>query len=129
MENRVKRIVSGIIDFYIICILSTVLTALVSLGSLEVSALTVITYFGSFFLMVVFKDLLFNGSSLGKKVFKLRVVKEDGTKLNFVDVLKRSVTLVFTPVEDVLILVNGKRLGDMWANTQVIGQSLDFGSR
>jgi uncharacterized RDD family membrane protein YckC len=95
---------------------------------------------------MLIKDGLFESQSLGKKLMKLQVVTLDGSKADYVVSAKRNaifavpslisiipligwiigglLSLVVAIVEIVKVLNDpkGRRMGDQWANTQVISQ-------
>lgn len=71
--------------------------------------------------LILLRDALFGGQSLGKKVMKYKVVKSDGSSLagDYKTSLIRNVSL-FIPLIDCIFVVTDKpRLGDTWANTKV----------
>ncbi len=122
MEHiHIKRVLAGLTDFYIVCLLGIGLVWLWGGGKVESSAVTVVLYLTSFFLLILFKDIALRGASLGKRIFKLRVVKVDGSKLRLSDALKRTIPAVFyIPGELYLLLVGDTRQGDRWAKTTVV---------
>ncbi len=93
---------------------------------------------------LLIKDGLFEGQSLGKKLMKLRVVTMDGNKADFATSAKRNLIFaipaifmiipiigwVIAPILSLIVLIievvkvlnepKGRRLGDTWADTQVI---------
>jgi uncharacterized RDD family membrane protein YckC len=95
---------------------------------------------------MLLRDGLPDGQSLGKKVMKLRVVTLDGKKADYVASCKRNVIFAIPSIITIIPIVGwiiggilgvvvavveivgvfndpkGRRLGDKWANTQVIGQ-------
>lgn len=95
---------------------------------------------------MLIKDGLFESQSLGKKVMKLQVVTLDGKKADYMVSIKRNaifavpslisiipiigwiigglLSLVVAIVEIIGVLNDpkGRRMGDKWANSQVISQ-------
>ena len=95
---------------------------------------------------MLLRDGLPDGQSLGKKVMKLRVVTLDGKKADYAASCKRNVIFAIPSIITIIPIVGwiiggilgvvvavveivgvfndpkGRRLGDKWANTQVIGQ-------
>ena len=93
---------------------------------------------------MLLRDGLFEGQSVGKKVMKLQVVTEGDVKADFAVSARRNVIFaipivfmiipvlgwVIAPILSIVILVieflkvinepKGRRLGDTWADTQVI---------
>ena len=121
MNERLKRLLAAVIDFYIICFISSALVGIVTLGKFDVSYFSVITYLVACFLLMLFKDHALRNKSPGKRIFKIKVVKTDGSKPTFWDYLKRSVPAVFLlPVEVLLLIIKNRRIGDIWAGTSVV---------
>lgn len=88
-------------------------------------------FWGIFLSMIyiVFRDGLFSGQSVGKKVMGIRVVHMDGRPISFVDSSFRNVLFLIPyllpltlPLETVALFRNPERirLGDRIARTRVI---------
>ncbi len=121
MNNSVKRMLSAIIDFYIICFLSSAFICIVTLGKLDITPLSITAYLILFFLLLIIKDFIFKNASIGKRIFKIEIAKTDGTRLTIVDALKRTLpVIILLPIEVFLLVVNDKRIGDIWAKTSII---------
>ena len=74
-----------------------------------------------FFFFMLIRDFAFKNASIGKKIFRLKVVKIDGTKLTIGDIIKRNLFMIFlTPIEVFSLLINYRRLGDILAKTIVV---------
>jgi len=73
-------------------------------------------------LYCLFKDCLFGRRSLGKLVLGLEIQNsETGGIASFKSLILRNITYVIVQVEGIVVLVNnGKRLGDHIAKTQVV---------
>ena len=78
---------------------------------------------------IVFRDGLFSGQSVGKKVMGIRVVHKDGRPISFVDSSFRNVLFLVPylipltlPIETVALFRSPERLrlGDRIAKTRVI---------
>ncbi len=81
---------------------------------------------------IVFRDGLFGGQSIGKKILGIRVVHMDGRPISYVDASFRNVMFVFYPVYALTAAVivieaivslrdpQGRRLGDRIAKTCVV---------
>ena len=123
MGEMFKRLIAAVIDFYIICFISSSLVGIVTLGKFNVTVFSVSVYLISCFLSFLFKDFALKNRSLGKRIFRLKVEKTDGSKLTFADILKRSVTVVLLPVEVLLLIIKNRRIGDIWAKTSVVRNS------
>lgn len=128
MPIILKRILAGIIDFYIICFAATFVVAIVTLGELNVSIVTVIVYLLSVFVFMVFKDKVFRNASIGKKIFRIRVFENNKNSLTIMSCIKRNVTLVLIPIEIIFLSTTNQRLGDMWAKTTVTNTKTGDGS-
>jgi len=118
MNVKLKRVFAAIIDFYIICFLSSASICLLTLGDFSITLFSITTYLVISLLLLLFKDLAFKNTSIGKLIFKLKVAKTDGTKLIIVDVIKRNLLIIILlPIEVFLLLINDRRIGDIWAKT------------
>ena len=115
-----KRITATIIDYYIIILSSTLFIGIITMGKFSANAVTVALYFVVFIPSVIFKDYVFKDASIGKKLMKIKIVGENGEYATFEMRLLRSITLIFVPIELIMILTKNKRLGDYLAHTQVI---------
>ncbi|GAB4365582.1 MAG: hypothetical protein Kow00128_08270 [Deltaproteobacteria bacterium] len=80
-------------------------------------------------LYIVFRDGIFSGQSIGKKVMKIQVVHVDGRPIHFVDSSFRNVLFLFYLLLPVTIVLEAialmrdperKRIGDRIAKTRVI---------
>jgi len=121
MDKKIKRLVASVIDFYIICFLSSGVIGIVTLGSFDVTTFTVVTYLILCFLLITLKDCVFKNASIGKKLLKLKVVKNDGTNPQFADLLKRNIPIVILlPIEILVMIISVKRIGDIWSKTEVV---------
>jgi len=80
-------------------------------------------------LYILFRDGIFSGQSIGKKVMGIQVVNADGRVIHFVDSSFRNVLFLFYVVFPVAILVETialirnpehQRFGDRIAGTRVV---------
>ena len=123
MNDKCKRVLAAIIDLYIICFLSTSLVGVSTLGKFNITPFSITIYLISSVLFLLVKDFVFKNASIGKRICKLKIVKNDGTKLLMTDIIKRNMTILsFLPVEVFLLIVQNKRLGDLWAKTSIVYQ-------
>jgi len=123
MSIILKRILADMIDFWIICFASSFLVLIVTFGKMNISFLSLITYFSSFYLLLAFKDNLFKNASVGKKLCRIKVILNNKTGRNefkLINDLKRTLPLMLLPIEVFLIIKSNKRIGDIWANTSVV---------
>ena len=120
MNIKIKRILAAIVDFYVICFLSSVVIFVFTLGRFNVTMFSIMLYLILSFAFLIIKDISFKNASLGKQIFKLKIIKNNGTKLSAVDVIKRNIPLIILmPIEVLMIMANNKRVGDIWAETIV----------
>ncbi|WP_445457924.1 RDD family protein [Flavobacterium sp. HNIBRBA15423] len=73
----------------------------------------------------LFRDALFGGQSIGKKIMKYKAVKEDGSSLegDFGTSATRNVSLIIPIVnliDCIFVITDKPRLGDNWAKTKVV---------
>ena len=121
MNDKTKRILAAIIDFYIICFLSSMFIFVFTLGEFSITPFSIIMYLTISLLLLLFKDCMFKNTSIGKRIFKLKVTKTDGTNLMIVDVIKRNIPIIILwPVEALLLIIHNRRIGDIWAKTSIV---------
>ena len=121
MDLKIRRFAAMAIDYVVMLFVSMMLVALVTLGSLEVNGLSLCAFFGSYILMVIFKDLIFKNQSVGKRIVKLKIVSVlPDKKIKVGTLILRSIPMVLFPIEFFLIIGNYNRLGDLLANTSVV---------
>ena len=121
MNDKIKRILAAIIDFYVICFVSSAFICVFTLGEFSITPFSIIVYLTISLLLLLFKDFMFKNTSIGKRIFKLKVAKTDGTNLMIVDVIKRNIPIIILlPVEALLLIINNRRIGDIWAKTSIV---------
>lgn len=135
------RVVAQIIDFLIILgyLFATIVLWTMVIDTFSNSgfyfpvAISIILYL-PVFLYDFICEVFLNGQSLGKKIFKIKVVKIDGSQPGignyFLRWLIKPIDVFFTygSVGIITMLINGKgqRLGDLAANTTVIKLKQDI---
>ncbi len=130
MNDKIKRILAAIIDFYIICFLSSAFICVFTLGEFSITPFSIIVYLTISLLLLLFKDFMFKNASIGKRIFKLKVAKTDGTNLMIVDVIKRNIPIIILlPVEALLLIINNRRIGDIWAKTSIVYNNCNINKR
>ena len=130
MNDKIKRILAAIIDFYIICFLSSAFICVFTLGEFSITPFSIIAYLTISLLLLLFKDFVFKYTSIGKRIFKLKVAKTDGTNLMIVDVIKRNIPIIILlPVEALLLIINNRRIGDIWAKTSIVYNNCNINKR
>ena len=84
-------------------------------------------------LYILFRDGIFSGQSIGKKVMGIQVVHTDGRPIHFVDSSFRNVLFLFYVLFPLFIVVEmivllrdpgQRRLGDRIANTRVVRKAM-----
>ncbi len=121
MKNKLKRLLAGFIDFYISCLFGTVVFDIVTLGKNKYTFISVSIYTISTLAFLLLKDAIFKNASIGKRIFKLEIAKKDKTKLTIIDVIKRNIPIVILlPAEVLLLIINNRRIGDIWAKTSIV---------
>ena len=130
MNDKIKRILAAIIDFYIICFLSSAFICVFTLGEFNITPISIIMYLSMSLVLLLFKDFAFKKASIGKRIFKLKVVKTDGTNLMISDVIKRSIPIIIIlPVEVLLLIIYNRRIGDIWAKTSIVYNNCNTNKR
>lgn len=119
------RVIAAMIDYFILyCYL---IAASVGAGFGQSLALSVVLFL-PYFVYFVVCEIFFDGQSIGKKAFDLKVARLDGGSPTLGNYLLRwllrfiDIDLTFGMVAIVTLLINGKgqRLGDMAAGTTVV---------
>lgn len=129
---KIKRLLSNFVDFTIIVLISTILMNVTTcfkpdlLSSTSFLVLVVIVCSSSFLLLIVLKDIFLNNYSLGKKIFNLVIVSDNGELIDSKKILiKRNiVSLLFLGVNIITILISNKSIGDYVYKTNVIDKNL-----
>ena len=122
------RILAFLIDFLIIALTVVFLEFLLNLR--DVSPLFLMTFLPFLFYHFLF-EALFNGQSPGKMIFRIRVVKTDGSQYTLGNCFIRwifrllDILITFGVLGITFIIINGKgqRLGDVMASTTVLKKS------
>ena len=137
-----SRLAAFVVDFTIQLLLGLLLSALVlfgiygyrfnTLGNMEGYALgfLIIAWFVIYFCYFVFCEMAMNGQSIGKKIFGLRVIRDNGLPLGLQQSLIRGlfravIDVVYIGLFAILFSEKHKRIGDMVAGTVVIAEHYD----
>ena len=123
---KLKRILAWIIDQNISGI-PALLYALIFRKVAEtqsinaIGALLFVFFVLSFPAIFVFRDVIFNGQSIAKRIFKLRVIDIETNDLpSNQKLIIRNLFFFIYPVEFIMLLASNKSLGDMATNTTII---------
>lgn len=120
MSINAKRLIAGFIDFYIICFIMIISSYTIFFRAKYLSFYQSLAFFILTFILVLIKDKVFGNASIGKRILKIKVIKENGEKLTVLTSVKRNLSILLLPLEILLIITDNKRLGDMWAKTTVV---------
>jgi uncharacterized RDD family membrane protein YckC len=125
-----KRIYAGIIDYFITCLIQTVLMGLFlikplrdmdAMNTFDIMTRQLILTYGSVMYLVI-RDILGN-KSIGKIIFKLKIInKNNGDEALFIKRLLRNITWLLGPIDVIVFLISKERLGDKIAGTNVVEQ-------
>ena len=74
-------------------------------------------------LIFVYRDVIFRGQSIGKRILKLKIVDLETMGLPLQSkLIRRNVFFFILPVEIILIIIKNQTIGDMITNTTIIKQ-------
>ena len=115
-----KRYLAALIDHAIGCLIGTILGKIVYVF-LPKENIAIIVFFCTYFLYFFFRDLIFWNASIGKKILRIKITRSDKGIITLNTHFKRIIALTLFPLESFLIFYNNnKRLGDIWAKTQIV---------
>ncbi len=129
----VRRAVAFLIDYWLTFLITFALVflspqmdpAYLLYPSIEMFS-SFVPWLGVLFALLfpIFRDVIFGGASLGKRIMRLRiVVRGTDQKPSFGVLILRNLTIAFVSVEFIVWLVTkGRRLGDFIGNTDVISK-------
>ncbi len=118
MKNRIIAMVIDYIIILLICQISLIIYA--SLKEFNVfEATNSIT--ALVMILTISKDVVFKNASVGKKIIKIEVRKEDDKIPTLSTIILRNITVIIWPLECMLILMRKKRIGDIICDTKVAG--------
>jgi len=119
-----RRILAHTIDVFVVCIPEIICIVLLTVKPMIITN----DFFNNFFnfyiccgmILIIFKDAVGN-RSLGKRMFKLKVVTLQGEKPNFFQIILRNIPAVIWFLEAfVLVILDKPRIGDLIARTKVV---------
>lgn len=93
--------------------MASLLVPFITLGKMDVSLLSVVSYIITICLLFTAKDLIFRNASIGKRILKIKVIKANGTNISVIDALKRTMPIALLPIEVFLVITRDKRAGDI----------------
>lgn len=120
-----QRIAASLIDFTFIWLITGICTIPVLFSCKGISAISfLVTIFFLLLLLLFYKDIF--SRSIGKKLIGLYIyVKSREEELSIPKpsrLVLRNLTLVFWPVEVIILLIKNKRIGDMYSKTIVVSK-------
>lgn len=125
-----KRIVAAVIDFAVVfAIIVVVFVLSILLSNVRLGIIAPLLWLGAWVIAFLYKpyfEVNKSGQTPGKKIQNIRVVKDDGTPVDWGAALLRQLLLwALGIIELVVMLVQNdrKRLGDMVAKTSVVEAS------
>ena len=126
MGDRLKRMAAFLIDWNL-TLLPFVLAAFFIAGHVQLqayisalSALSLIFFILSAFVLFLFRDVVCFGRSLGKRIFGLHIFdKELSHKSTVKQRILRNVFFFLYAADGIVLLITGRTIGDRVANTMV----------
>ena len=113
-SNRTRRLLAFLIDlmlFYLPCVFSTAILQLAFLGN--VAILIILIAVIAFFVTFILRDYLFNGRSIGKRIFKLRVVDADTrSEPSAKQLIVKNLFLFLYIFDGLFLIASGRSLGE-----------------
>ena len=118
-----KRILAHTIDVFVVCIPEIICMVLLTIKPIVITN----DFFYNFFnfytccgmILIIFKDTIGN-RSIGKRIFKLKVVTLQGQSPNFFQIIVRNIPTVIWFLEAFVLVVHDKpRIGDLIARTKI----------
>ena len=122
---KAKRLFAAFIDYCVICAAASAVIAVIGLiarWDITNGALFIYWYLCLCVGLLTVRDFAFRNASIGKRLLKLRIVKLDSSDLRPVDLFIRNIPclLWLWPLEILLIVTRGERLGDTWSKTEIV---------
>jgi len=90
-------------------------------------ALVIISWFLVYFCYFIFSEMLMNGQSVGKRIFGLRVIRDNGQPINLSQSMVRNLfravlDIIYIGLFCIMFSKKNKRIGDMVAGTVVVAE-------
>ncbi len=115
-----KRIIAMIIDFIIILLICQIpLHIYAMLKDFNIFEATN-SVIATVMILTIFKDAVFKNASIGKKIMKIEIRKDDNKIPPISIIILRNITVIIWPLECLLILMRKKRIGDIICNTKIV---------
>lgn len=71
------------------------------------------------FIGMIFKDVIFENRSIGKKIMNIEIINKDGNKTKYIVLLLRNLFLIIWPIEMLIFMIRGERLADIIFKTSI----------
>ena len=121
-SNRMRRILAVLIDlmaFYIPCILFAFVLQLPFLESISILVIFIIDV--TFFVAFILRDYLFRGRSIGKRIFKLRVLNTGTLSIaSTKQLVVKNLFFFLYPIDALFLVITGRSLGERATGTTVL---------
>jgi uncharacterized RDD family membrane protein YckC len=121
-SNRMRRLLAFLIDLmlsYLPCVLSTAILQFSFLGN--VAILIILIAVVTFFVTFILRDYLFNGRSIGKRIFKLKIVDADTrSKPAAKQLVVKNLFLFLYLFDGLFLIASGRSLGERATRTIVL---------
>ena len=129
-DVRFRRLLADVLDFFLIWLVGVYASIKILPDfnmydfSIKDDLIILLGVFLIFLTLCTLKDCLFRNASIGKKIFGIKIVytnRDNNEKIDFSTHLKRAVVaLLLFQIEMVLVIIKNKRIGDIWAKTEVV---------
>ena len=122
---KLKRILAWIVDWNIsgipALLYAAIFRKIVEVPGLNIiGALLFVFFVFSFPAIFVFRDVIFKGQSIAKRIFKLRIIDNETNNLpNMKKLIIRNLFFFIYPADAIILLVASKTLGDLVTNTTI----------
>lgn len=123
MKNRIIAMTIDYVIILLICQISLIIYA--SLKEFNVFEATN-SIIATVMILTIFKDVVFKNASIGKKIMKIEIRKEDDKIPPISTVILRNLTVIIWPLECLLIVMRKKRIGDIICGTKVAEKKLQL---
>lgn len=129
---KLRRIVAFFIDYYILLMVGFIVAFIIkSIGTIfEINFIMNSLNFlinkiamPIAILGLLVKDLVFKNYSIGKKLMNLEIKSLNGNNISRFQLIARNLFYIVWPLEVLILIITGKRLGDIIFKTDVVFQN------
>lgn len=121
MESlKFERAKAFLIDFLICCLCASPIDSIIDTIKYGTTIRT-FSLGGVALIFMIFRDFIFNGASIGKRLFGIRVgnASEPRLPVKKSKQILRNLTALIYPVEMIYILIKDRRIGDEFTDTRI----------